>query len=325
MRLGIGSLPDPSAHAGFFLAFAYSPSCPLAFRPSGLPALYRLMRVEAPAKLNLFLQVLGRRPDGFHDVVSMIVPVGGISDHLDFEPLDNGDLRLEGDLSGLPREENLVFRAARALQEASGTRQGARIGIQKRIPAGGGLGGGSSDAAAVLKTLNGLWNLDFPLNRLLEIGRRIGSDIPFFLHGRAGIVRGTGERFDPLPGRLPLPENLAVVVPPVPCPTPAVYQTWDRLTPAPSAEDPRLADFLDGRGPLPLRNDLEAAAYVLHPELAGVRRQIEESGASRVAMSGSGSCFWADYPTPEKRADGLGPLTKVLKSYIVSRVQDPLG
>jgi len=283
------------------------------------------MRIDAPAKLNLFLQILGRRPDGYHELVSLIVPVEGISDHLDFKPLDNGDLRLEGDLSGLPSEENLAFRAARALQEASGTRQSARIRITKYIPAGGGLGGGSSDAAVVLKTLNGLWNLDFPLSRLLEIGHRLGSDIPFFLQGRAGIVRGAGERFDPLPDRLPLPGNLAVVVPSVRCPTPAVYQAWDRLTPAPTTEDPRLSDFLAGRGPLPVRNDLEAAACVLHPELAGVRRQIVESGASRVAMSGSGSCFWADYPTPEKRAEGLGRLTKVLKSYIVSPVQDPLG
>ena len=282
------------------------------------------MRIEAPAKINLFLQVIGRRPDGYHDLVSLMMPVG-LSDILDIESSDDGNLRVEGDLSGLLQEDNLIFKAARALREASGERLGARIHVHKRIPSGGGLGGGSSDAAAVLKTLNRLWKLDFALGRLLEIGRCLGADIPFFLHGSPGIVRGMGELFIPVPVGLPLPEHLTIFVPPIACSTPEVYQAWDGLGRKPAAEDPRLGKFLEGRGPLPVRNDLEEAAFMLHPELGRIRRLLDTTGAIRAAMSGSGSCFWADYSSPDSRAKGLGPLTKVVKFYIVSPVQDPLG
>jgi 4-diphosphocytidyl-2-C-methyl-D-erythritol kinase len=280
--------------------------------------------IIAPAKLNLFLQILGRRPDGYHDLVSLMIPVS-LADVLEISAEDGPEIRLEGDLSGLPQEENLVYKAARALREASGTRRGVVIRITKRIPPGGGLGGGSADAAAVLKALDALWDLKVPFEDLLAIGRTIGSDVPFFLNGRAGIVRGTGDRFDPLSSSLPLPENMVILHPSFSCATPDVYEAWDRLDHAPDPEDPRLAAFLSGGGPLPVRNDLEKAALLLYPDLVSVRQAIENSGASSVSLSGSGSCFWASYPDPGTRDQGLGPLTKSLKFYIVSRVQDSLG
>jgi len=284
------------------------------------------VKVHAPAKLNLFLQILGRRPDGYHDLVSLMVPVS-LADELEIDLLYTPDIRLEGDLLGLPPEENLVFKAAMTLRETSGTRRGASIRITKRIPTGGGLGGGSSDAAAVLKALNTLWGLHLPLRELILIGRRLGADVPFFLHGRAGIVRGTGERFEPLPPGLPLPEYLVIFQPAFPCPTREVYEAWDRSNAgtSPGNEDPRLGACLKGGGALPIRNDLEKAARSLYPELATVRQVIEKSGAASVLLSGSGSCFWASYPDPKARDKGPGPLTKSLKFYIVSRVRDPLG
>jgi len=283
------------------------------------------MRINAPAKLNLFLQILGRRPDGYHDLVSLMAPVS-LSDTLEIGVSEGPDILLEGDLLGLPPEENLVFKAAQALQKASGTRWGTSVRITKRIPTGGGLGGGSSDAAAVLKQLNTLWGLHLPLEELISIGRGLGADVPFFLHGRAGIIRGMGERFEPLPQGLSLPKHLAILAPAMACPTKDVYASWDRLNPAEAvAEDPRWIDFIRGFGPLPLRNDLEAAAIQVRPELTRIREAIENSGASSVLLSGSGSCFWAAYPSPEARDRGLGPLTKLLKFYIVSRVQDPFG
>ena len=155
------------------------------------------MRCLAPAKLNLFLHVTGRRSDGFHDLETVFQLVD-LCDELQIESREDGRIVRDPPptdplLATLADEDDLTVRAARALQRASGTRLGASIHVSKRIPAGGGLGGGSSDAAAVLLSLNELWSLHWPREKLAELGLALGSDVPVFVHGRSAFARGRGE------------------------------------------------------------------------------------------------------------------------------------
>lgn len=173
-------------------------------------------RWPAPAKLNLFLHVTGRRADGYHELQTAFQLLD-FADSIDIEPLRDGDIvRIEG-LPGVAPDDDLAVRAARALRATTGTRQGARIRVVKRIPAGGGLGGGSSDAATVLVALNELWRTGLDLAKLASIGADLGADVPVFVHGRSAWAEGIGERLQPLD----LPERWFVVIHPgVPTATP---------------------------------------------------------------------------------------------------------
>ena len=171
-------------------------------------AIQALYDVTAPAKINLFLHVIGRRADGYHLLQSVFVLVDWM-DTLHFEVLDDARLRRH-DLSATLPDDDLCLRAARLLQLRSGTRLGADISIDKQVPWGAGLGGGSSDAASVLLALNRLWVLGWPLHRLIAIGLELGADVPFFLGGRNAFVEGIGERFSPVD--VP-PQWLAVLKP----------------------------------------------------------------------------------------------------------------
>ncbi len=177
------------------------------------------MQYLAPAKLNLFLHVTGRRPDGFHDLETVFQLVD-LYDTLDISVRLDGQIRREPApsdalLAQLTDEEDLTVRAARLLQQQSGTRLGANIHVQKRIPAGGGLGGGSSDAACVLNALNLQWRLNWPAERLAALGLALGSDVPVFLQGRNAFASGRGEELTPLS----LPARwFLIVFPALPCP-----------------------------------------------------------------------------------------------------------
>src|SRR5512141_1624656 len=169
----------------------------------------------APAKLNLFLHVVGRRPDGYHLLQSVFTLI----DHCDIVRLrvrDDGVVGRVNDLPGVPPEEDLAVRAARLLQEASGTPLGADIEVEKRIPIGGGLGGGSSDAATVLLALDRLWGTHFGAQALGELAPALGADVPFFLHGGAAWAEGIGDELRSV--ELP-PRWYVVLVPPVGVPT----------------------------------------------------------------------------------------------------------
>jgi len=282
------------------------------------------VKLQAPAKLNLFLQILGRRPDGFHTIVSLMTPIS-LSDELEVEPLPRPEIVLEGGPPGLPAEKNLAWKAARALVPHAGTVPGVRLRLVKRIPAGGGLGGGSSDAAAVLQALNGLWDCRLNAGDLVSLATALGADVPFFLQGSPGVVRGVGERVTPTALPAAFPEHLAVLQPPFELSTPEVYRQWDTLGRFDEREDPALASFLSGSGSFPMRNDLESAAFVIRPELRILKDQLLASGAEMALMSGSGSCFWAAWPSEAARSAALGALTKELKFYIVSAVRGAPG
>src|SRR4051812_8102190 len=184
------------------------------------------VEVLAPAKLNLFLEILGRRPDGCHEVESLMVAVD-LFDRLTFADDPSGHLTLGCDEPGLPTgPENLVVRAAERLRAASGTRRGARMTLEKAIPAQAGLAGGSSGGAATLVALDRLWELQTPPDRLDALAGEIGSDVAFFLHAPAGACRGRGERVEPL--ALPWAYHFVLVCPPIGLSTAEVYR---HLTP----------------------------------------------------------------------------------------------
>jgi 4-diphosphocytidyl-2-C-methyl-D-erythritol kinase len=260
----------------------------------------------APAKVNLFLEVLGKRPDGYHDLRSLVVPVS-ICDELVLETMEAGiEVRCTGEelpagsREGLPEPaDNLAVRAACLLGEAAGSRGGVRIHIRKHIPVGGGLGGGSADAAATLVGLNRLWKTGLTTEQLMELGARLGSDIPAMVFGRAVRMEGRGERVSPVDCRWPAGVAwwLVVVNPGFSVPTRDVYARFrTRLTS--SEETYRKATFALERGDVglasaSLHNSLEATVFAKYPLLKMVADKLKAAGALGVLLSGSGASVFA--------------------------------
>lgn len=240
--------------------------------------------VLAPAKLNLFLHVIGRRDDGYHLLQSAFVLIDW-ADTLHFERRDDGRIARH-DLGAALPEDDLSLRAARALQAAAGVSQGADISIEKRVPWGAGMGGGSSDAASTLLALNRLWGLNWPRERLLPLALTLGADVPFFVLGRNAWVEGIGERLTPieLPSR-----SLAVLKPAVAIPTAAIFNS--HLL-ARDTQPAILLDFLAdpyGFG----RNDLQKQAQAASSEVTEALALLKARyGNSR--MTGSGSAVFAE-------------------------------
>jgi 4-diphosphocytidyl-2-C-methyl-D-erythritol kinase len=252
-------------------------------------AVTALYDVPAPAKLNLFLHVLGRRADGYHLLQSAFVLIDW-ADTLHFERRTDGTLARH-DLSAVLPADDLCLRAARALQAESGTTFGVDISIDKQLPWGAGMGGGSSDAASTLLALNRLWRLNWPLPRLLEIGLKLGADVPFFLGGHNAWVEGIGEKLT----RLNLPRQwFAVVKPPTGIETRAIF-TSPLL--ARNTEAVIVAGFLVETGSDALvegfgRNDLQPPAEHQCAEVVQATQLLEARfGNSR--MTGSGSAVFA--------------------------------
>jgi 4-diphosphocytidyl-2-C-methyl-D-erythritol kinase len=254
-----------------------------------------LYDVPAPAKLNLFLHVVGRRHDGYHLLQSLFVLIDW-ADRLHFERRDDGTLTRHDLGAALPADD-LCLRAARALQAASGTTLGAAIHIDKRLPSGAGMGGGSSDAATTLLALNRLWGIGWPRDRLATLGLTLGADVPFFVHGANAFVEGIGERITPLVVRS---RRYAVVKPASGLETRAIFthpalrrdsaavilagSSGDR----PSNAAPGEPILEPGFG----RNDLQPPAEDRCPEVAEVARWLQARfGNSR--MTGSGSAVFA--------------------------------
>ncbi len=256
-----------------------------------------MIRRTAHAKLNFTLAILGRRADGFHELESWVVPIAW-SDDLHFESADEFSLVVESsDIGPLAGDEtNLVHRAAHALASAAGRSPGAHIRLTKNIPIGGGLGGGSSDAAATLSALNELWNLKWPVERLFALGAAVGSDVPFFLEQGQAILRGRGDVLSRIDG---WQGWAAVVVPPFGVSTAEVYRCHARraaraLEPAaPRARTPWIAGPMHADQLLQqLFNDLEAAAFEFEPRLSELHARLSHRGGRPVRMTGSGSCLF---------------------------------
>jgi 4-diphosphocytidyl-2-C-methyl-D-erythritol kinase len=248
----------------------------------------------APAKINLFLHVVGRRADGYH-LLQTLFRFLDYGDHLRFSPRNDGKVVITTPIAGVPPETDLCARAARLLQDATGCPRGVDITLEKRLPMGGGLGGGSSDAATTLLALNHLWQLGLTRARLQELALTLGADVPVFVFGQNAFAEGVGERFT----ALPLPEAwYLLLVPPVAAPTARVFASphLRRDTPAIHA-----ADWYRGYG----HNDLEPVATALYPEIAECLNWLRQrAGATASRMSGSGACVFAECPD-EKSARAL--------------------
>ncbi len=254
------------------------------------------LTVWAPAKVNLTLRVLGTRPDGFHELESVAALVD-FCDRLHVAEAEDLSLTCGGE--AVPADEtNLVLRAARALQETVGTRRGARLHLEKRIPPGRGLGGGSSDAAAALVGLDALWGCGLDAEALAEVGARVGSDVPLFFAGPLAVLRGRGERVERVEG--PRPSwRLVLAWPDYGLSTAAVYAAYDRLGSAPGQDGPPATAILEHlQAPARevksfLVNDLERPADNLRKDRLHVGLLLRQAGAEAVGMSGSGSAYFA--------------------------------
>ncbi len=251
-----------------------------------LAALYEL---PAPAKLNLFLHITGRRPDGYHLLQSVFMLIDW-QDTLDFELRPQGRLSREDHGATLP-EDDLCLRAARALQQATGTAHGVHIRLTKRLPAQAGMGGGSSDAASCLLALNRLWGLGLTRPALEAIGLRLGADVPFFLRGRNAWVEGVGEQITPI--ELP-PARFLVL-------KPAEGLETARIFSDPSLRRDTQPATISGFAARPYDfgcNDLQPVAQRLCPGVSQALAWLESQGLSP-RMTGSGSAVFARWPHPE--------------------------
>jgi 4-diphosphocytidyl-2-C-methyl-D-erythritol kinase len=237
----------------------------------------------APAKLNLFLHVTGRRPDGYHTLQSLFQFLD-FGDVLRFDLTHDGRISRATALPGVPEEHDLCLRAARLLQVASGTTRGAVIHLDKRLPNGGGLGGGSSDAATTLLALNELWDCGLDTEALAALGLRLGADVPVFVRGHAAWAEGVGEVLSPVE---PPEQWMVVLVPAATVSTAQVFAAFDRerdLTPYSPAITIR--DFHAGH----VRNDLEPVVRRLYPEVDNALKWLGNFGEPR--MTGSGACVF---------------------------------
>ena len=249
--------------------------------------MHTLYDVPAPAKLNLFLHVTGRRTDGYHLLQSVFMLIDWC-DTLHFEVRTNGAITREDLTSPLPADD-LVLRAARALQAATGCPLGAHIGVHKRIPAQAGMGGGSSDAASTLLTLNRLWNLGLPRAQLQTIGLSLGADVPFFLGGSNAWVEGVGDVIHPLAPEHPLERTSFIVIKPeAGLDTKAIFSH-------PLLKRDSASATIQGFAAAPYqfgRNDLQPVARTLNPEIDHAIAWLASKGLQG-RMTGSGSAVFA--------------------------------
>ena len=244
----------------------------------------------APAKLNLFLHITGRRADGYHELQTLFQPID-LVDELTIRPRSDGVLARTGADIGAPPASDLVLRAARLLRaEAGEARFGADIALLKRIPVGGGLGGGSSDAATTLVALNELWGLGWPAGRLADLALRLGADVPVFIAGTPALARGIGELLEAVPVA---PASYAIVFPGVPVPTAEVFQAPELTRNSPVIT---IAGFLTSdwpSQPLAGRNDLEPIVAERYPPVRAALDWLGRRGHAR--LTGSGASVFAAF------------------------------
>ncbi|HUP96906.1 MAG TPA: 4-(cytidine 5'-diphospho)-2-C-methyl-D-erythritol kinase [Usitatibacter sp.] len=281
------------------------------------------LQYPAPAKLNLFLHVVGRRDDGYHLLQSVFTLID-LCDHVHVKVREDGQVRRVGELPGVPEDQDLAVRAALLLREASGSPLGVDIQVEKRIPMGAGLGGGSSDAATVLLALDRLWETGFGAQALAELGAGLGADIPFFINGTTSWVEGIGEQLHPI--EIPRRWYL-VLTPPVAVPTGAVFAAPELTRNTEplkmedfSAQSPEALTFASKDG---FRNDLEPVVSHRYPAVREHLEWLRQHADGR--MTGSGACVFAAFGDRGTAEDLLGKLPGGMKGFVAQGLeQHPL-
>ncbi len=262
----------------------------------------------APAKLNLMLRVTGRRADGYH-LLQTVFRFIDYGDALRFRVRDDGVIARCQDVAGVSPGQDLTLRAARLLQRVGGTPLGTDITLDKRLPLGAGLGGGSSDAATTLIVLNRLWELDLPRARLQQLALELGADVPVFVFGESALGEGIGEKLTPL--ALPAAWYL-VLLPPVSVATADIFQDADLIRDSNAITIPPFSAELGG-------NDLEPVVCRQYPEVARHLDWLRQFGAA--SMTGSGACVFAEFST-EEAARAVGRQLPATMHGVVARGLD---
>ncbi|MDH4258880.1 MAG: 4-(cytidine 5'-diphospho)-2-C-methyl-D-erythritol kinase [Gammaproteobacteria bacterium] len=257
----------------------------------------------APAKLNLFLHVLGRRADGYHELQTAYQLID-LADTLSFALRGDGEIRRLAGPSSVPAEVDLTVRAARLLRTLGGVSKGAEIRLEKRIPLQGGLGGGSSDAATTLIALNELWGLHLPVEKLAEASLSLGADLPLFVHGRSSWGEGIGERLTPI--ELP-PRHYVVIFPGVGASTAEVFQASELTRNSPSLT---IRAFLQAGG----RNDCAPVATGRYPEVGRALAWLAQRGDAR--LTGTGSCVFAGFAERAQAEAAISDLPGEWKGFV---------
>jgi 4-diphosphocytidyl-2-C-methyl-D-erythritol kinase len=267
----------------------------------------------APAKLNLFLHIVGRRPNGYHDLQTCFQFVD-LCDEIRIQVRTDGQIRRVIDIPGLPESADLCLRAAHALKAVSGSPLGADIGLTKRIPIGGGLGGGSSDAATCLVALNQLWDLHLPVEKLAELGLKLGADVPVFVHGRAAWAEGVGERLTPLyPPLAPIEHNYLILKPNVFVSTAEVFQDPELTR---NSAPITIHGFLASGG----RNDCLGVVRRRYPEVAQALDWLSAYGSAR--LTGTGACVFLACETLERGREIMREVPPGCEAYLARGLND---
>lgn len=258
-----------------------------------------LYDVPAPAKINLFLHVVGRRPDGYH-LLQTVFRFIGLYDVLNFDVRQDGKIVCESPVEGLAHDDDLVVKAARALQKATGVRLGAQIGYVKNIPSGAGLGGGSSDAASTLIALNRLWGTGLSRQQLMQLALPLGADVPVFVFGRPAFAEGVGEVLSPVPM---LDRSYVVVQPTQSVPTAGIFSSPDLTRDTSCVKITVFTDWQTSAEQINAdkcvyfgRNDLQPVVFGKYPPVQEAFTFLQRLGGNP-RMTGSGSCLFVEFVT----------------------------
>lgn len=261
------------------------------------------LTLPAPAKLNLFLHITGRRADGYHDLQTLFQFLD-YADELSFALRKDGEIRLHSQLRDVAHDSNLIVKAARQLQHASGCRLGADIWLDKHLPMGGGLGGGSSDAATTLLGLNHLWQLGWDKDRLAILGLSLGADVPVFVHGHAAFAEGVGEKLTAV--ELDEPWFL-VAIPQVTVSTAEVFSDPELTRDTPAN---KLRSLLEGGG----RNDCQPVVQKRYKEVDNALILLNKFVPAR--LTGTGACVFGSFPNEDDADKVARQLPATLPSFI---------
>lgn len=261
------------------------------------------LTLPAPAKLNLWLHILGRRADGYHELETVFQFLEH-ADQLSFEVRQDGKIRLHDTLASVAHDSNLIVRAARALQQASGCTLGADIWLDKVLPMGGGIGGGSSDAATTLLALDHLWQLDWSHDRLAGLGLTLGADVPVFVRGHAAFAQGVGERLTPVD---PAEPWYVVLVPQVSVSTAEIF-SHPQLT----------RDSLPLKmRPVPEGNSRNDCQLVVEHSYPAIREALNDLGKyTEARLTGTGSCVFGSFPSKAEADRVLALLSETQTGFV---------